>query len=81
LKLSAGVRYTHTDVMGAGVSSDQGSSYNRLRNAIKYRPFLSPNQELDMADPLADQNVGNGLNLINPILLSDAEYRKKQPMY
>lgn len=77
LKLSAGVRYTHTDVWGAGVSSDQGTSYNRLRNAVKYRPFLSPNQDLDQADPLADPNVGNGLNLVNPILLADAEYRKK----
>ncbi len=77
LRLSAGVRYTHTDVLGAGVSSDQGSSYSRLRNAVKYRPFLSPNQDVTMSDPLADPNVGNGLNLINPILLSDQEYRKK----
>jgi TonB-linked SusC/RagA family outer membrane protein len=77
LRLSAGVRYTHTDVFGAGVSSDQGSSYSRLRNAVKYRPYLSPNQDIAMQDPLADPNVGNGLNLINPILLSDAEYRKK----
>ena len=77
LKLSAGVRYTHTDVLGAGVSSEQGSSYSRLRNAVKYRPYLSPNQEIDQADPLADPNVGNGLNLINPIALNDAEYRKK----
>lgn len=77
LKLSAGVRYTHTDVLGAGISSDQGSSYNRLRNAVKYRPFLSANQELEDPDPLADPNVGNGLNLVNPILLANAEYRKK----
>lgn len=77
LRLSAGVRYTHTDVFGAGVSSDQGSSYSRLRNAVKYRPYLSPGQDVTMMDPIADPNVSNGLNLINPILLSDAEYRKK----
>ena len=77
LRLSAGVRYTHTDVFGAGVSSDQGSSYSRLRNAVKYRPYLSPGQDITMMDPIADPNVGNGLNLINPVLLSDAEYRKK----
>lgn len=77
LRLSAGVRYTHTDVLGAGVSSEQGSSYSRLRNAVKYRPFLSPNQDLTMSDPLADPNVGNGLNLINPISLTEQEYRKK----
>jgi TonB-linked SusC/RagA family outer membrane protein len=77
LKLSLTTRYTHTDVYGAGVSSDQGTSYNRLRNAVKYRPFLSANQGIDMSDPLADPNVGNGLNLVNPIALADAEYRKK----
>lgn len=77
--LRAGIssRYSHLDVFGAGVSDEKGSSYNRLRNAVKYRPFLSANQGIDDADPLADPNVGNGLNLINPILLANAEYRKK----
>ena len=77
LKLSLSTRYTHSDVYGAGVSSDQGSAYNRLRNAVKYRPFLSSNQQIDDADPLADPNVGNGLTLINPIELANSEYRKK----
>jgi TonB-linked SusC/RagA family outer membrane protein len=77
LKLAVTGRYTNTNVYGAGVSSEQGSSYNRLRNAVKYRPFLSANQDLEEADPLADPNVGNGLNLVNPISLADAEYRRK----
>ncbi|HWJ90379.1 MAG TPA: TonB-dependent receptor plug domain-containing protein [Flavisolibacter sp.] len=73
LKVGVSGRYSHQDVYGAGVSSDQGSSYNRLRNAVKYRPFLSANQDIDTQDPLADPNVGNGLNLYNPILLANAE--------
>ena len=77
IKLSVSTRYTHTDVYGAGTSSEQGSAYNRLRNAVKYRPFLSPNQLIEDADPLADPAVGNGLNLINPIALANAEYRHK----
>jgi TonB-linked SusC/RagA family outer membrane protein len=77
LKLGVSGRLLHQDVLGAGVSSDQGSQYNRLRNAVKYRPFLSPNQEIDDQDPYADPNVGNGLNLYNPITLANAEYRKK----
>lgn len=77
LKLGASVRYTNQDVLGAGVSADNGTAYNRLRNAVKYRPFLSEGQEIDDADPIADPNVGNGLNLTNPIQLADAEYRKK----
>ncbi len=77
LKIGISTRYTLQDVYGAGVSDEKGISYNRLRNAVKYRPFLSANQELDDADPLADLNVGNGLNLINPIQLSDQEFRRK----
>ncbi len=77
LKLAVAARYTNTDVLGAGTSSDQGTSYNRLRNAVKYRPFLSAAQDIDDADPLADPNVGNGLNLVNPIALANAEYRRK----
>ncbi len=77
LKVGAGVRYTLQNVYGAGVSDDKGSAYNRLRNAVKYRPFLSNGQELDDNDPLADPNVGNGLSLTNPLLLADAEFRRK----
>lgn len=77
LKVGLSARYTNQNVLGAGVSDDKGSSYNRLRNAVKYRPFLSDEQEIDDADPMADPNVGNGLNLTNPILLANAEYRKK----
>jgi len=77
IKLGFIERYTHQDVYGAGVSDEKGSSYNRLRNAVKYRPFLSANQDVDQSDPLADPNVGNGLNLVNPILLANSEYRKK----
>jgi TonB-linked SusC/RagA family outer membrane protein len=77
LKLGVGGRYTHQDVYGAGVSDEKGSSYNRLRNAVKNRPYLSANQDIDDQDQLADPNVGNGLNLINPIQLANAEYRKK----
>jgi TonB-dependent starch-binding outer membrane protein SusC len=77
LKVGAGVRYSLQSVYGAGVSDTKGSSYNRLRNAVKYRPFLSMTQDIDDSDPLADQNVGNGLNLYNPISLANAEYRKK----
>jgi len=77
LKVGVSGRLTHQDVRGAGVSDAKGSSYNRLRNAVKYRPFLSANQDIDDVDPLADQNVGNGLNLYNPISLANSEYRKK----
>ena len=76
-KIGANIRMIKQEVLGAGVSDEKGSAYNRLRDAIKYRPFLSSNQAIEDADPLADPNVGNGLNLINPLQLSNMEYRKK----
>jgi len=76
IKLGVGARYTHQDVYGAGISSDQGTAYSRLRNAVQYRPFLSANELIDQNDPLADPNPGNGLGLVNPIKLANAEYRK-----
>jgi TonB-dependent starch-binding outer membrane protein SusC len=77
LKIGGGARLTHQKVLGSGVSDAKGSSYNRLRNAVKYRPFLSYAMDIDDSDPLADQNVGNGLNLYNPVALANAEYRRK----
>lgn len=77
LKVGASIRYTNQNVYGAGVSSDQGTAYNRLRNAIKYRPFLSAAQDINDADPLADPNAGNGLVLTNPIALVNSEFRRK----
>jgi TonB-linked SusC/RagA family outer membrane protein len=82
IKLGAGARYTFQDVVGAGVSSDKiegttGTSYARLRNAVKYRPFFPDSLGLDDPDPLV-VNPGNGVALINPISLADAEYRRKR---
>ena len=77
LKAGISTRYTNQEVFGAGVSDAKGSSYNRLRNAVKYRPFVSSGFDVEDNDPIADQNVGNGLNLYNPILLANSEYRKK----
>ncbi len=77
LKVGVGGRYTFQDVLGAGVSDTKGTTYNRLRNAVKYRPFLSANQDIEASDPLNETNVGNGLNLYNPIALANSEYRRK----
>jgi TonB-linked SusC/RagA family outer membrane protein len=78
LKIGFSVRYTDQLVYGAGTSSDNGSSYNRLRNAVKYRPFLSPGLDAGQIDPSLNDPVGNGLSLINPVALNNSEYRRKK---
>jgi TonB-linked SusC/RagA family outer membrane protein len=77
LKMGVSARYTNQNVYGAGVSDDRGSSYSRLRNAVKYRPFLAEGQDIDDDDPAAIENPGNGLSLINPFQLVNAEFRRK----
>ncbi len=77
IKAQFGARYTNQNVYGAGVSDDRGTSYNRLRNAVKYKPYFAAGEDFDDNDPAADPNVGNGLNLTNPLKLADAEYRRK----
>ncbi|MCW3078939.1 TonB-dependent receptor [Segetibacter sp.] len=77
LRAGISTRYTAQNVYGAGVSSEAGSAYSRLRNAVRYRPFLSANQDMEDQDPLADPTAGNNLVLINPILLANSEYRRR----
>lgn len=80
-KLSAGItsRYSNLNVYGAGVSADNGSSsLSRMRNVVRYRPFISNAQDIDdFTDPTVAQGIGNGLNLVNPIQLANAEFRRK----
>ncbi|QJD94601.1 TonB-dependent receptor [Mucilaginibacter robiniae] len=72
-------RYNAQAVSGAGTSSTQGSTYNNLRNTIKYRPFDVPGIPDDQVDPTlyAESNAaGNNLGVLNPIVNSNAQYRK-----
>ncbi|HVF96393.1 MAG TPA: SusC/RagA family TonB-linked outer membrane protein, partial [Flavisolibacter sp.] len=79
LKVGVTSRYSNLNVYGAGVSADNGSSsLSRLRNAVKYRPYISNAQDIeDYTDPSVATGIGNGLNLINPIQLANAEFRRK----
>lgn len=78
-KLNVGfsTRYNNTVVNGAGTSNGGSAGTNRLRQSVRYRPLLIEGQELDDYDPdyVANTNA-NGMNMINPLLLNEAEYRK-----
>ena len=80
-RLSVGfnVRHNSTTVNGAGTASEGSSSTNRLRHAVKYRPVLMDGADVTAYDPdYADETNANSLALINPILLTDAEYRQRK---
>jgi TonB-dependent starch-binding outer membrane protein SusC len=72
-------RYSAQVVNGAGTSNAGSSSYNNLRNSVKYRPFSVPGVDDSSIDPsyLDETNqAGNNLGVINPIANSNAQYRK-----
>lgn len=77
LKMGFNVRFDNQSVDGQGTSSPGGSGSNYLRQAIKYFPYLTQGQPLTYYDPnLIDQTNGNGLYLVNPLLLIQSQYQK-----
>ena len=77
VRIGLNVRYNNTIIDGAGTSNDGSSSLNFLRQVIRYRPFLLPGQAVNTFDPTYySETINNGLNLVNPILLNNAQYRK-----
>jgi hypothetical protein len=77
VRIGFNTRYNYTTVHGAGTSNPGSSSTNRLRHSIKYRPFLMGGQDLYYYDDdYADATNANSLQLVNPILYNDAEYRR-----
>lgn len=71
-------RYTRQLILGAGTSDAGGAGANRLRQYTRYKPVILPGEEEDSYDPTLDlNNAGNGFNILNPILLAEAEVRKR----
>lgn len=78
-KFGFNARYSNQYVDGAGTSNAGSSSYNNLRNSVKYRPFSVPGVSDESIDPsyLDETNqAGNNLGVLNPIANSNAQYRK-----
>ena len=76
VKLGFSVRYNKTTVDGSGTTDPSGDqSLSFLRQIIRYKPFIS-GQTADVTDPtLENATGGNGLTLINPILLNNGLYK------
>ena len=73
LKVNFGVRYNDMLITGAGTSNDISTSFNRLRNSIRYKPY----GPVDQFDPAYyDLTNTSGLALANPVLLARQSYKK-----
>jgi TonB-dependent starch-binding outer membrane protein SusC len=77
-KVGFNVRFDNQVINGAGTSSPGSSGLNFLRQAVRYIPYLSPGQEVANYDPtLIDETSGNGLYIVNPLLLINSQYKKQ----
>jgi TonB-dependent starch-binding outer membrane protein SusC len=77
-KFGVNTRYTHQLINGAGTSDARGGGANRLKQYTRYKPLIMPGEEEDTYDPALDlNNAGNGFNILNPILLAQAETRRR----
>lgn len=77
-KFGVNTRYTRQLINGAGTSDARGAGANRLKQYTRYKPVLMPGEEEDSYDPDLDlNNAGNGFNILNPILLAQAETRQR----
>ncbi|MBS1654026.1 MAG: SusC/RagA family TonB-linked outer membrane protein, partial [Bacteroidetes bacterium] len=77
-KIGFNVRFDNQIINGAGTSNPGSSGLNFLRQAVRYIPYLSPGQTIANYDPeLIDQTNGNGLYIVNPLLLINNQYKKQ----
>jgi TonB-linked SusC/RagA family outer membrane protein len=80
LRVGFGTRYNNQQINGSGVSSSEATAtYSLLRHTIKYRPLNITGISDDELDEeyFNDTNTGNGLGVLNPIQLSNAQYRSR----
>jgi len=74
LKVGLNVRYLSQTILGAGTTTSGTRSTNRLRHSIQYRPLLiGATPEVDDFDE--NLYISSG-NLVNPILMTQAEYSR-----
>ncbi|WP_353138998.1 TonB-dependent receptor [Pseudopedobacter sp.] len=80
LRVGFNVRYTKQNILGAGTSDAGATTYNMLRHTVKYMPLNIGNLSEDEIDEsyYEDTNTGNAIGIINPVALSNAQYRNRE---
>jgi TonB-linked SusC/RagA family outer membrane protein len=71
IRVGFNARYGNQRTLGAGTSNSGTQGNNRLRNAVRYKPFTGVADEVDEFDP----DYAALTNLTGPVLLAYAEER------
>jgi len=72
-RVGVNTRYSRQRVNGVGTSNTGTQSSNRLRNAVRFRPFVAPGLESQV--DVFDEDYANLTNLTSPLLLANQELR------
>lgn len=75
-QFGATIRYLNQVIDGIGTSNSGTRQTNRLRHAITYRPYLTPN-EGDNEDFFDEELFLRSGQMINPVVMTESEYRKR----
>ncbi|WP_256011617.1 SusC/RagA family TonB-linked outer membrane protein [Desertivirga xinjiangensis] len=73
-KITVTARYLDQEIMGAGTTTTGTRNTNRLRHSIVYRPFELPTAPA--TDEFDENYFLNSNQIQNPVILTEAEYRK-----
>ncbi|ALJ00086.1 SusC/RagA family TonB-linked outer membrane protein [Rufibacter tibetensis] len=73
-KVGLTTRYSRQRIDGVGTSSTGSQANNRLRNAVRFRPFIAPGFE-SQADEF-DVEYASSTQLTSPVLLANNEIRR-----
>ena len=72
-KIGLNTRYSRQLIEGVGTSSSGSQGTNRLRNSVRFRPFVAPGLESQVDE--FDPEYANLTNLTSPVLLANQELR------
>lgn len=75
MRVGFNARYSRQRVDGVGTSSTGSQSSNRLRNSVRYKPFVSPGEEAVPSIDEFDADYANLTNLTNPVMLAHNELK------
>lgn len=68
-------RYSRQRIDGVGTSNTGSQGNNRLRNTVRYKPFVAPGEEDNTNIDEFDPDYANLTNLTNPVMLAHNELK------
>lgn len=75
LRIGLNTRYSRQRIDGVGTSATGSQGTNRLRNAVRYKPFVAPGEDVAPAIDEFDADYANLTNLTNPVMLAHNELK------